>query len=81
MFPSCPEDSSSQSAAVETGEKKKMNALNVNYDEILTHIGQIGRYSLLTFLPLCFAFLFPGAIVQSYNFIGGVPKYRSLLST
>ena len=47
-----------------------------NYDDILEHIGQMGKYELYTFLWLCLPVLFPGIIVMSYTFTGAIPNYR-----
>jgi hypothetical protein len=47
-----------------------------NYDDILEHVGQLGRYQLRTFLWLCLPAFFPGIVVMSYTFTGAVPNYR-----
>lgn len=47
-----------------------------NYDEILEHIGQLGKFQWHTFLWLCLPAFFPGIIVMSYTFTGGIPAYR-----
>lgn len=47
-----------------------------NYDDILDHVGQLGRYQLRIFLLLCLPISFPSVIIMSYSFIGGVPNYR-----
>lgn len=47
-----------------------------DYDEILNHLGQLGKYQLYTFLWLCVPAFFPGIVVMSYTFTGGVPNYR-----
>lgn len=47
-----------------------------NYDNILEHVGQLGQYQLRTFLWLCVPAFFPGIVVMSYTFTGGVPDYR-----
>lgn len=49
-----------------------------DYDDILNHLGQMGKYQLHTVLWLCLASLFPGIVVMSYTFTGGVPYYRYL---
>lgn len=47
-----------------------------NYDDILEHLGQMGKYQLFTFLWLCVPAIFPGTVVMSYTFTGGIPSYR-----
>lgn len=47
-----------------------------NYDDILEHVGQLGKYQLHTFLLLCLPAFFPGIVVMSYTFTGAVPNYR-----
>ena len=48
-----------------------------NYDYILeTHIGQLGKFQLRSFLWLCLPALLPGFVTMSYSFTGGVPEYR-----
>ncbi|XP_046657878.1 organic cation transporter protein-like [Daphnia pulicaria] len=47
-----------------------------NYDDILEHVGQLGKYQLRTFLLLCLPAFFPGIVVMSYTFTGAVPNYR-----
>ncbi len=47
-----------------------------NYDDILEHVGQLGKYQLRTFLLLCLPAFFPGIVVMSYTFTGAVPDYR-----
>ena len=47
-----------------------------NYDDILVHIGEIGKFQLRTALLLCFPAFFPGIVTMSYQFIGAVPEYR-----
>lgn len=47
-----------------------------NYDDILEHLGQMGKFQLRTFLLLCLPAFFPGIVIMSYTFTGGVPKYR-----
>ena len=39
---------------------------------------KVGKYSLLTFVPLCLA-AFMSPVVMIYNFVGGIPKYRCLI--
>lgn len=47
-----------------------------NYDDILEHLGQMGKFQFRTFLWLCVPAFFPGIVVMSYNFTGGIPNYR-----
>ena len=47
-----------------------------NYDEILGHIGHMGKFQLRSYLPLCLPALFFGPVIMSYIFIGAIPKYR-----
>lgn len=70
---SCGEDSTVISSHLETnvGDGEQFN-----YDDILKHIGQLGSYQFRTFLLLCLPALFPGIIVMSYTFTGGMPNYR-----
>ena len=49
-----------------------------NYDDILEHLGQMGRFQMRNFLWLCLPAIFPGFITMSLSFTGGVPNYRSL---
>ena len=67
----------------ETPQKKKEKTPTerkgepFNYDDIMElHIGQLGKFQLRSFLWLCLPALFPGLIVMSYSFTGGVPDYR-----
>ena len=58
-----------------TPESRKAEPFN--YDDIMElHIGQLGKFQLRSFLWLCLPALFPGLIVMSYSFTGGVPDYR-----
>jgi len=47
-----------------------------NYDDILGHIGHMGKFQLRSYLPLCLPALFFGPVIMSYIFIGAIPKYR-----
>ena len=51
-----------------------------NYDSILEHLGQLGKFQLRCFLWLCIPATFQGAIVMSIIFTGGVPDYRLFFS-
>ena len=59
-----------------TEKTNKETDADLNYDEILEHLGQLGKYQLRTYVLLCFPILFPSIIIMSYSFIGGVPNYR-----
>lgn len=62
------------------GEKLDGDVVNAeeafNYDIILDYIGQMGKYQFHTFLWLCLPAIFPGCIIMSYTFTGGMPDYR-----
>ena len=47
-----------------------------NYDDILEHIGQIGKFQLRICLLLCIPAFTPGMVVMSYTFTGAIPHYR-----
>ena len=47
-----------------------------NYDDILDHIGQFGRYQLRSFIPLCFPAFFFGIVIMSTPFTAAIPLYR-----
>ena len=62
-------------------EKEKKEEGNLegeafNYDDILKHLGQIGKFQLQTVLWLCLPALFPAFVTMSLTFTGGVPDYR-----
>ena len=67
-------DDSTDSRQKESIDSREEEAFN--YDDILEHVGQIGKYQLHTFLWLCLPAFFPGIIVMSYTFTGAVPNYR-----
>ena len=72
-------DDKSESSEDVINSKKTEELLGepFNYDYILeSHIGQLGKFQLGTFLWLCLPALFPGFITMSYSFTGGVPDYR-----
>ena len=54
----------------------RLMAKTADYDEIMEHIGQLGRFQLRHFLFLCFPALFPRIVVMSHTFTGAIPKYR-----
>ena len=64
------------SVETKTEKIKETDCSDLNYDEILEHLGQLGKYQLWSYLWLCLPMLFPSIIVMSYSFIGGVPEYR-----
>ena len=47
-----------------------------NYDDILKHLGQLGKFQLRIVLLLCTPALFPAFVTMSLTFTGGVPDYR-----
>ena len=57
-------------------EEKDFIGEPFNYDDILEHLGQLGKFQLRSFLWLCIPALFPAFVVMSLNFTGGVPNYR-----
>jgi len=63
-------------------EEKKTASVEIqkgeafNYDDILNHIGQMGKFQLRSYLLLCFPCLFFGPVIMSYLFIGAIPRYR-----
>lgn len=68
--------SSLEDVSVETRTDSVDDGEPFNYDDVLKHIGQMGKYQRYTFLLLCLPALFPGIIVMSYTFTGGIPNYR-----
>ena len=48
----------------------------VDYDTILEHTGQMGKFQLRICLLLFFPAFFPGIAVMSYDFTGAIPRYR-----
>lgn len=54
------------------------NLHDYDYDEILKHIGQLGKSQITTFLMLCLPAMAPGVADMSYIFTGVVPDYRYL---
>ena len=49
-----------------------------DYDAILEHVGQIGKFQLVTCITLCYPAIFTSTIVMSYAFTGFIPEYRYL---
>lgn len=47
-----------------------------DYDDILEHLGQMGKYQFRSFLWLCLPAIFPGFVTMSYIFTGDIPEYR-----
>lgn len=75
------EKSSTSSREGSTSEKRLPSEFThsgetFNYDDILEYLGQMGKYQLHTFLWLCLPAIFPGMIIMSYTFTGGIPDYR-----
>jgi len=61
----------------EDGGKATSHAVeSFNYDEILEHIGPMGKFPLRSFLLLCFPALFFGPVIMNYVFVGAIPPYR-----
>jgi hypothetical protein len=52
--------------------EKKEEAFN--YDDILEHIGQIGKHQFFHFALLCFPAFFPPTYFQTFT--AGAPRYR-----
>jgi len=50
-----------------------------DYDVVLDHIGQMGKYQLRTCLWLSIPLMFSTMVGVSLNFTGGVPKFRCLV--
>ena len=57
-------------------DRRKSEEEAFNYDTILDHIGQMGKYQLQTCLWLSFPALFSAVGVMCYSFIGAMPQYR-----
>jgi len=51
-----------------------------DYNDVLDHIGQAGRYQMRIFLLLCIPCVFTGPLILSYSFTGAVPSYRCLIA-
>ncbi|KAH8418564.1 hypothetical protein KR222_002216, partial [Zaprionus bogoriensis] len=48
----------------------------MDFDEILSQIGEFGRYQRVNYLLICLPVLFAAANSLSYVFTAGIPKYR-----
>ncbi|XP_046647945.1 organic cation transporter protein-like [Daphnia pulicaria] len=57
-------------------EEENLKGEAFNYDDILEHLGQLGKFQLRTVLWLCVPALFPAFVTMSLTFTGGVPDYR-----
>lgn len=55
---------------------KATDSHELNYDDILEQIGQMGKFQLRTFLWLCLPAFFPGIVIMSHTFTGAIPDYR-----
>jgi len=55
--------------------EQKSNEEAFNYDDILEHIGGLGKYQLLISMLLLIPGFFPGIVVMSYSITGYAPKY------
>ena len=69
------ESSRSSTDLIDSAKNQKHDEEAFNYDDILNHIGQLGKFQLLTSMLLLFPGLFPGVVVMSYTITGYVPKY------
>ena len=47
-----------------------------NYDDILEHTGQMGKFQRRICLLLLIAAFFPNIAVMSFTFTGAVPNYQ-----
>ena len=56
--------------------KPEKDKKSFSYDDVLEHIGPLGRYQLRTLILLLFPCLFFGPTILSYTFVGGIPQYR-----
>ena len=56
--------------------KPEKDENSFSYDDVLEHIGPLGRYQLRTLILLLFPCLFFGPTILSYTFVGGIPQYR-----
>ena len=62
-----------------TANQSKENEANetpFSYDDVLEHIGHLGRYQLRTFLILLMPCFFFGLTILNYTFTAGIPQYR-----
>lgn len=60
----------------EVPEEKIKSGRPFNYDDILVHIGEMGKFQLIIIICLCVPALFPGIVTYSYQFVGHVSPYR-----
>ncbi|SPP75659.1 organic cation transporter protein [Drosophila guanche] len=65
---------SHSAAAAEPGPGRTTDVLD--FDEILTQIGEFGRYQRRNYLLICLPVLFAAANSLSYVFTAGTPTYR-----
>ena len=72
------ENIKNKSPAMDGEEKNRQDiaSKSYDYDEILIHLGQMGRSQLRSFLWLCIPAMFAGVAVMTYIFTGEVPNYR-----
>ena len=54
----------------------KIDDETFNYDIILDHIGQMGKFQKTTCLVLLFTSIFPGFVVMSNSFTNAIPQFR-----
>lgn len=57
-------------------EQHKTSEEAFDYDEILKHIGEMGKSQILHVLLICLPVLFPSIALLSYTFTGAIPRYR-----
>ena len=55
---------------------KEANETPFSYDDVLEHIGHLGRYQIRTFLILLMPCFFFGLNILNYTFTAGIPQYR-----
>ena len=61
----------SSSAGSERAEQEAFD-----YDVILDHIGQLGKFQLMTCLWLLVPAMFSALVIMSYSFTGAKPQFR-----
>ena len=57
-------------------DRRKSEEEAFNYDTILDHIGQMGKYQLLTCIGAGIPTLLSTAGIMCYSFIGTIPQFR-----
>ncbi|CAG9859099.1 unnamed protein product [Phyllotreta striolata] len=65
---------------IDEGVKERMTRHNqVDFDDVLEEIGELGRYQIVIYILVCLPVLFGAANSLSYVFTAGVPQYRCLI--